>query len=78
MVVLAATSLLCWTVYAQEKKPSKAVWEYNIATSPSDNSYQLSQLGAQGWELVSVRREEEMLGNSRMVTFHYYMKRAKP
>ena len=80
IVALAAACLLSWSVYAQERKSGKVVWEYNIVTVPGweDNGSQLSQLGANGWELVSVRSSEESLGNTRLVKFHYYLKRAKP
>jgi hypothetical protein len=78
IVALAVTSLLSWTVYAQERKSGKVVWEYNIATFTGDQPYRLSQLGADGWELIAVRSEEEMLGNTRLVKVHYYLKRAKP
>jgi hypothetical protein len=55
------------------------VWEYNIHTTLNgDNNYQLSQLGAQGWELVSVRSDEEMMNNTRIIKVHYYLKRVKP
>ena len=79
IVGLAAASLLSWSVYAQQGKSGKVVWEYKIVTVPGfeDNGYGLSQLGAQGWELVSVRSGEEMLGSNRLVRFHYYLKRAK-
>lgn len=46
IVALAAASLLSWSVYAQERKSGKVVWEYNIHTTLNgDNNYQLSQLG---------------------------------
>jgi hypothetical protein len=79
IVALAAASLLSWSVYAQEKKSGPVVWEYNIHTTLNgDNNYQLSQLGAQGWELVSVRSDEEMMNNTRIIKVHYYLKRVKP
>jgi lipopolysaccharide export system protein LptC len=78
IVAVVAASLLTWTVYAKETKSSKIVWEYNIATFSGDQVSQLSQLGAQGWELIAVRSEEEMLGNFRHVKVRYYLKRAKP
>jgi hypothetical protein len=76
---LAAAFLLSWSVYAQEKKPGRVVWEYSVATVSSyeESSSRLSQFGSQGWELVSVRSSEEVLGNTRIVSFHYYLKRPK-
>lgn len=77
IAALAVISLLCWNVYAQEKQPNKVVWEYNVVSSVGDNKYQLSQLGAQGWELFSVRSEEEMTGNFRQTKVYYYLKRSR-
>jgi len=42
-----------------------------------DEISKLSELGAQGWELAFVRKEEEMLGNVRRTTVIYYLKRPK-
>jgi hypothetical protein len=77
VAILAAASLLCWSVYAQEKQPGKVVWEYNVVSFVGDNAAQLSQLGAAGWELTSVRSEEEMVGNFRQTKVYYYLKRAR-
>ena len=67
IVALSAASLLSWSVYGQEMKSVKVVWEYNIATFTGDRSDQLKELGAQGWELISVRTEEQMVGNYRSI-----------
>lgn len=77
LAVLVAASLLCWSVYAQEKQPGKVFWEYNVVSFVGDNTAKLSQLGAQGWELTSVRSEEEMVGNFRQTRIYYYLKRAQ-
>ncbi len=77
VVALAVASLLCWNVYGQEKKTSKVVWEYNVVSFLGDNTSQLSQLGAEGWELASVRTEEQMVGNFRQTKVYYYLKRTK-
>ena len=77
VVALAVASFLSWNVYGQEKKTSKVVWEYNLASFMGDNTSQLSQLGAEGWELTSVRTEEQMLGNFRQTKVYYYLKRLK-
>ena len=76
VAALVVGSLLCWNVYGQTKKTSNIVWEYNVVSFFGDNNSQLSQLGAEGWELTSVRTEEEMLGNYRRTKVYYYMKRA--
>ena len=74
---LIGALLLCWNVYAQEKKSSRIVWEYTMFSVPWDDTSKLSELGAQGWELAFVRKEEEMLGNVRRTTVIYYLKRQK-
>ena len=75
--MLAVVSVFCWTAYAQQRQDSKVVWEYTIASSASDNAWQLSELGKQGWELVSVRTEEQMFGNVRQMKVYYYLKRSQ-
>jgi hypothetical protein len=80
-VLLAATlgvvSVLCWNVYAQKKEFTKLLWEYNVVSFSGDNPFQLSQLGSEGWELTSVRSEEQMLGNFRQTKVYYYLKRPR-
>ena len=76
--VLITATLFCWTVYAQKGQTPNVVWEYNISTSlESDNPVQLAQLGREGWELTSVRTEEQMVGNFRQKRIYYYLKRPK-
>ena len=79
VVVLVGALLLGWTVYAQERKSSRVLWEYTITTSMDEYqiSQKLSELGAQGWELVAVRKEEKMTGNFRQIELIYYLKRPK-
>ena len=77
VTALVVGSLLCWTAYGQEKKGPKVVWEYNVVLFNGDNMAQLNQLGAQGWEMVSVRTQEEQLGDFRQTKVYYYLKRAK-
>lgn len=68
--------LFSWSVYGQQKQPGKA-WEYAVVPVPWDEVSKLNDLGAQGWELIEVRKEEEMLGNVRQVKIVYYLKRPK-
>jgi hypothetical protein len=76
--VLVMATLFCWTVYAQNKQTPKVVWEYNIFTSlERDNPTQLAQLGSEGWELTSLRTDEQMVGNFRQTRIYYYLKRPK-
>ena len=77
VAALIGALLLCWSVYAQEKKSSRTVWEYTMVSMPRDEISKMSELGAQGWELAFVRKEEEMLGNVRHTTVIYYLKRPK-
>src|SRR5436190_10383564 len=55
VAVLIGALLLCWSVYAQEKKSSRIVWEYTMVSMQWDETSKLSELGAQGWELAFVR-----------------------
>jgi hypothetical protein len=77
LAAVAVGSLLCWNVYSAERKPNTIVWEYKLVSSVGDNPGQLSELGTQGWELASVRTEEQMLGNFRQTKVYYYLKRAQ-
>ena len=77
LAVLAVASFLCWNVYSEDRKPSAIVWEYKLVSSMGDNAGQLSELGAQGWELTSVRTEDEIQGSFRQTRVYYYLKRAQ-
>ena len=78
VAVLAVGSVFCWSVYAQKKQSPKVVWEYNLVTTLSgDDRPQLSKLGEDGWELVSVRTEDRLMGNFRETKVFYYLKRPK-
>ena len=84
LVLIAATVVLVaslgWGVRGQRTPaPTKITWEHSVIVSnPGDNPARLSQLGADGWELVAVRSEEKLLGNFRQTEVTYYLKRAKP
>lgn len=73
MVALCVSILAGWTVLAQkqnDKQPSappKVVWEYKVVSETE--KIPLNDLGAQGWELVTVE-----MGGAQEV---YYFKRAK-
>ena len=77
VVTLAAFSLIGWNVYGQDKKSSQVVWEYQVISFLGDNPSGLSQLGEKGWELTSVRTEEEVTGNFRHTRVYYYLKRGR-
>jgi lipopolysaccharide export system protein LptC len=76
IVILIATGVLIlagWTVYGQQKKsgpapaPPRPAWEYKVVSETDKVS--LNEMGAQGWELVTVE-----MGGAQEV---YYFKRAK-
>jgi hypothetical protein len=77
VAALAIVSLLCWNVYSAEQKTNTSVWEYKLVSSVGDNPTHLSELGVQGWELTSVRTEEQMVGNFRQTKVYYYLKRGQ-
>jgi hypothetical protein len=76
VATLAVFSVFCWTAYAQQRQNSKVTWEYKVVKTNSDSSWTLSELGRDGWELVSVRPEEQMIGNVRQTQVYYYLKRS--
>jgi outer membrane lipopolysaccharide assembly protein LptE/RlpB len=83
LLIMATISLIAalgWSVRGQQQTPLlKVTWEHAIiSSSTGDNSARLSQLGADGWELVAVRSEEKFMGNFRQMEITYYLKRAKP
>jgi hypothetical protein len=69
-LMLAAFALVVlggWSGYGQKQSPSRTVWEYKIVNESEKVS--LNELGAQGWELVTVQ-----MGGAEEV---YYLKRIK-
>ncbi len=68
VISLALTILIGWTVYGQKPTPlPKIAWEYKVVSETDKIS--LNDLGAQGWELVTVE-----MGGAQEV---YYFKRMK-
>jgi hypothetical protein len=81
LLVVAAVSVLAffgWSARGQQTAMPRVTWEHTVFSSTGDNSARLSQLGAEGWELVAVRSEEKFTGNFRHTEVTYYLKRAKP
>ena len=78
IAMVAVASVFCWSVFAQKNQSAKVVWEYALVSSMGDNRTKLAELGNDGWELTSVRTEEQMAGNYRQTRVFYYLKRAKP
>ena len=66
-LMLALIVLGGWAGHGQKQSPSRTIWEYKIVNESEKVS--LNELGAQGWELVTVG-----MGGAEEV---YYFKRAK-
>lgn len=67
-LILLVIAVAAWNTSAQKPPPPKApTWEYKVVTE--SDKIPLNDLGAQGWELVTV----EMGGAQET----YYFKRAK-
>ena len=77
VVTISLVTFFGWSVRGQQTPAAKVVWEHAVVSSRGDNSGRLSQLGAEGWELVAVRSEEEFTGNFRQTQVTYYLKRSK-
>ena len=67
LMAFVVLSLIGWTVYGQKPAQPKVTWEYKVVSETDKIS--LNDLGAQGWELVTVE-----MGGAQEV---YYFKRAK-
>ena len=73
LIVLTLLGLVGWTASGQRRKVSQDMWEYRIVYT-NDPEKILNELGAQGWELVTVQPiQDEYKGCSGA----YYLKRAK-
>ena len=80
LLIIAAIGIVVvfgWSVRGEQKVSPKPVWEHKIVSSVGDNPTELARLGAEGWELVSVRPEDKFIGNFRQVHVTYYLKRAR-
>jgi hypothetical protein len=67
-LLLALLLLVGWSTFAQRKSQPKVTWEYKRAGHASNTGEpELNQLGAQGWELVSVNEDATV----------FYLKRQK-
>ncbi len=77
VVTISLVTFFGWSVRGQQTPAPKVAWEHTVASFRGDNSARLSQLGAEGWELVAVRSEEEFTGNFRHTQVTYYLKRPK-
>jgi hypothetical protein len=71
--------MLCFlglTIYGQKQTPARTTWEYKSLFSTSgDLAYVLNDLGAQGWELVTIDMSTSDTNGLKGKT--YYLKRAR-
>jgi hypothetical protein len=73
-VVLLVIVLLCsigWTGYSQQKRDSKTTWEFTSVSSEKE----ANELGAQGWDLVTVSTGVRDGNGNGIAVFH--LKRAR-
>lgn len=83
--LLLGVVVLGWAGWnSQAQTASKTTWEYKVvpvhgafSASSMQIPEKLDELGAQGWELVTIRTDERMQGNHRSVTDYYYFKRPR-
>jgi hypothetical protein len=68
VLLFALLLLVVWSAFGQGKKQPKLTWEYKQAGRASNTGEpELNQLGAQGWEFVSVNEDHTV----------FYLKRPK-
>jgi hypothetical protein len=72
-IVVALLCVFGWSGYAQ-KKPFPPRWEYKALRDQDLSDQTLNQLGAQGWELVSVTAYGDLTSGHSQTA---YLKRAK-
>ena len=67
-LLVAILFLVVWSTFGQRKNQPRTTWEYKRTGIASQTGEQeLNQLGAQGWELVSVSENATI----------FYLKRPK-
>lgn len=79
VAALLVCSLVVWATQESKQLSSKPVWEYKVAAEVEGhgNFVNLAALGAEGWELVGVRGDEQVDGNFHQKRVFYYFKRQK-
>jgi hypothetical protein len=78
LLVLSTLALIGWG--ARAHGASRVIWEYKIDTSHGvlrASPQKMNELGAEGWELISVLETEERVGNVVNARREYIYKRAK-
>ena len=72
---LALFAALGWSSHA--RSVSKTTWEYKVVSSRTPTFPEINEIGAEGWELVSVVTVENRIGDVVNVRKEYYFKRAR-
>ena len=73
LVMLAVLCTVGWTGYSQKKNEPGATWEFTTA----HNEEEANKLGAQGWDLVTVRSDIHVREGSGFSRPIYHLKRAR-
>lgn len=78
LLVVIVTVFLCWIGWrTQAQNSARDLWEYKVVSVLRPSTINMNELGVQGWELVTIRTEEETFGNSIKRTDYLYFKRKK-
>jgi hypothetical protein len=76
--VIAFYSLVTFARQDQKQAPPKPIWEHKVVVETTTHrTVDLNKLGAEGWELVTVRSDEETMGNFHQTRVYYYLKRQR-
>lgn len=79
VAAVLALGVVAWA--GQSQKPAavvKSAWEYRVESDTLNaQSPDLDRIGSEGWELVAVQHQPEVIGNFHTTRRHYYFKRAK-
>lgn len=79
VLLFVGVALLCLVGWGSSRAQSSARgrWEYKVImsyTPSSNNDAELNKLGAEGWELVTIREVEQVRTPPRV---DFYLKRAR-
>jgi hypothetical protein len=78
LLVGIAAVFLCWIGWRSQAQISVPdSWEYRVVPTPRASGFDMKELGAQGWELVTIQREEKTFGHSIQQTDYLYFKRKR-
>lgn len=78
LVAVFVLVALCWAGWSSRAQTSsRTAWEYRVVEGYNYVAISLDDLGAQGWELITIESKEKPFGASRTITNYYYFKRPK-